>query len=210
MSQPPDPRNAGARRRRTCHEAITALPRTRLPLGLSALRERNRVGSLAVAWYAEFNVRATLHVSRVLVSVCATFGTGCGGGGAGPGLPDSAAEGAGAVAVDASVVLVQGPFVCPAIDAFSIDPAAVVPDQAAQLEVTTVGPSPSTIQWTVSPPSGGVFSDPTAPDPAFHCGAVGIMTVAVQVGIVDPNLGNVCIGVANTSYSGLIRCEAAR
>jgi hypothetical protein len=155
-------------------------------------------------------VRAALHVSRVLVSVCATFGTGCGGGGAGGGLPDGAAEGAGGIAVDASVVLVQGPFVCPAIDAFSIDPAAVVLHQAAQLEVTTVGPAPSMIQWTVTPPSGGDFSDPTVPNPVFLCGAVGAMTVAVQVGIVDPNLGNVCAGVANTSYSGVIRCEAAR
>ena len=158
----------------------------------------------------KFNVRATLHVSRVLVSVCATFGTGCGGGGAGPGLPDSAAEGAGAVAVDASVVLVQGPFVCPAIDAFSHRPrrSGPRPGRAARGDHRGAVAVDDPVDGQ---PTVGVSSPiPTVPDPAFHCGAVGVMTVAVQVGIVDPNLGNVCIGVANTSYSGLIRCEATR
>jgi hypothetical protein len=150
-----------------------------------------------------------MHGSRVLLlSVCATLGAACGGGGTDPGSADGAAGDTGSIAIEASVKLVDGPFVCPAIASFSITPAAAVLNQAAQLGIVTVGPSPSTIHWSVSPSSGGVFSDPSSPSPVFRCESLGVMTISVQVGVVDPNLGSVCVGVAGTSYSGTIRCEA--
>jgi hypothetical protein len=121
----------------------------------------------------------------------------------------------GSVHVDAGVVVVGQPArQCPGISSFSISPAEILATgQTAQLNVATVGPAPTSIQWTVSGGSGGNFSSPTAANPVFSCGGAGLVTVTVQVleNGTHPDgtdAGNVCNGVANTSFSGTINCEA--
>jgi hypothetical protein len=121
----------------------------------------------------------------------------------------------GSVAVDAGVVVVaQGAYQCPGISSFSISPAEILASgQTAQLNVATVGPAPTSIQWTVSGGAGGGFSNPNAANPTFSCGGAGVVTVTVQVleNGTHPDgtdAGNVCNGVANTSFSGTINCEA--
>jgi hypothetical protein len=121
----------------------------------------------------------------------------------------------GSVAVDAGVVLVaQGAYQCPGISSFSISPAEILATgQTAQLNVATVGPAPTSIQWTASGGAGGGFSNPNAANPTFSCGGPGAVTVTVQVleNGTHPDgtdAGNVCNGVANTSFSGTINCEA--
>lgn len=115
----------------------------------------------------------------------------------------------GAIAVEGSVTLIEGPFACPAISSFSINPAALASSEVARLEAVTVGPEPSTVRWSASSGSEAQFSDPTSLDTSFRCDGSGLVTVTVEVGVAIPNLGNVCSGLPNTTYSGTIDCEAA-
>jgi hypothetical protein len=121
----------------------------------------------------------------------------------------------GSVHVDAGVnVVAQGARTCPGISSFSISPAEILATgQTAQLNVATIGPAPTSIQWTVSGGAGGGFSNPNAANPTFSCGGAGLVTITVQVleNGTHPDgtdAGNVCNGVANTSFSGTINCEA--
>jgi hypothetical protein len=109
------------------------------------------------------------------------------------------------VSVDASIATVhQAPVACPGISSFSISPAEVQLGQPAYLSVATVGPIP-TINWSVDPASGGRFSNAHSVSPVFQCGGPGVVTVTVQVGVAGTAA---CKGVANTSLSGTINCEA--
>ncbi len=120
---------------------------------------------------------------------------------------------AGNVAVGAKVILVEeSPFRCPAIAGISINPAALAPGQAAQLGVTTTGATPpaSYIRWMVIPASGGRLTDAGSPSPGFFCNDAGVVTVGVQVGLTEPNVGNICAGVADSWQAETIVCEAPR
>jgi hypothetical protein len=149
--------------------------------------------------------------------------TGCGGDGSGPcpgdaspdvletSLPPEAGRDAattGGIFVDASVVLVtREGYVCPGISSFSIDPAELSAGQTAQLGVTTIGPMPSSVQWTASPVLGGTFSSATSVSPTFVCAGPGTVMITVQVELVVPDAGDVCEGVSYTTYSNAIQCE---
>jgi hypothetical protein len=117
----------------------------------------------------------------------------------------------GSVAVDASVILVnQPPIVCPAIASFSVDPAELAVGQGAQLGVAAN--APSTVEWSVTPPTGGSFVNPvdggpgaTSLAPEFLCATPGsTVTVTVTIGLLD---SGACTGVAFTSLSAAIVCE---
>lgn len=111
----------------------------------------------------------------------------------------------GTVSVDASIAFVRpGPISCPGISSFSINPAEVQLGQPAYLSVETVGPT-ATIEWSVTPGSGGRFSNPHSASPVFQCAGPGVVTVAAQVGVAGTTA---CRGVANTSLSGTINCES--
>ena len=146
-------------------------------------------------------------------SIAAILGAALGavGCGASEGIPAGdagAKDGAYRVFIDASVILVGGgQYACPGISAFSIDPAEVAIGQPAQLGIETIGPAPSTIEWTVSPASGGTLSDASAAQPTFQCRDAGRVTVAAGVTLVVPGAGNVCQGVRYTTYSGAVVCE---
>jgi hypothetical protein len=117
--------------------------------------------------------------------------------------------GKGFVAVEASVVLVEeAPFVCPAIAGISINPATLTLEQIAQLGVTVAGPAPSAIQWTATPSSGGVISDPSSAAPTFRCSGPGLVSVAVQVGLADKDAGDVCAGADNTWQAATVVCAS--
>jgi hypothetical protein len=146
-------------------------------------------------------LRPPLWFPATMVS-CAAQALGCGGSGTTHGNQD-----AGAIAVEASVTLLQGPFTCPAVTSFSIDRAELPVGTTAQLDVETAGPPPTAVQWTSTPPSAGDFSDPTSLHPTYRCAAGSRVTVTVELELDVPNLGDVCAGVANTTYSGSIRCE---
>jgi hypothetical protein len=110
--------------------------------------------------------------------------------------------------IDASVTLVRGgAYSCPGISSFSINPASVIEGQAAQLGIETIGPTPSTIEWTESPDAGGSFSSTTSLTPTFLCAHSGTVAVSVQVALFVSGLGNVCEGVKYTTYSGNVNCE---
>ncbi len=117
----------------------------------------------------------------------------------------------GSFAVDAGVILVnQPPILCPAIASFSINPAALAVGQGAQLGV--LASAPSTVEWSVTPPTGGSFVNPvdggpgaTSLAPEFLCSTPGTtVTVTVSIGLVD---SGACTGVAFTSLSATIACE---
>src|SRR5277367_658727 len=131
--------------------------------------------------------------------ISAAFGAaliaGCGGEPFTSDPPDAEADGTGAVAVEAGLLLIEGPYTCPGIASFSINPASLAPQQAAQLEAITVGPTPSLVQWTANPVTGGNFSDSGSLTPTFLCTGAGHVVVTVKVGVVVPNEGNVCDGV---------------
>jgi len=114
--------------------------------------------------------------------------------------------GTGAAGVDGGVtVVIQPPLVCPSIASFSISPSALAPNQAAQCSVTTNGPTPA-IMWSVTPASGGTFSDPTSASPTFQCAQGGTsVTVTAQVGLPD---SGACDGLPYTSLSALVDCLA--
>jgi hypothetical protein len=125
-------------------------------------------------------------------------------------LPDAGRDvvTTGAIFVDASIMLVSREgYVCPGISSFSIDPAELSAGQTSQFGVTTVGPTPSRVQWTVSPAAGGTFSSATSESPTFECTGAGTVTVTVQVELVVADAGNVCEGVSYTTYSNPIHCE---
>jgi hypothetical protein len=126
----------------------------------------------------------------------------------------AAAIDSGSIAVDAGVVLVdQPPFVCPALTGVGISPAEVRPPELASVNATTTsgaGGTP-TLLWTST---CGTFANPTQANTTFSCGATtGSCTVTVTVGLNGTGLdggsvGQVCSGVANTSTSEVIVCEA--
>jgi hypothetical protein len=151
-------------------------------------------------------VRTTLVLA---VAVGCVVDAGCGG--AEPVQPSDAGNKHDAsinVFIDASVSLVRGvAYACPGISSFSIDPASVIEGQGAQLGIETVGPTPSTIEWTESPDAGGSFSSTTSLTPMFFCAHSGNVTVNVQVTRFISGAGNVCEGVPYTSYSGNVNCE---
>jgi hypothetical protein len=144
-------------------------------------------------------MKASPRILSVATAVAVAITAGCG---SSPGPED-----AGAIAVEASVQLVEGPYVCPGIASFSIIPANVKVLESTQLAIQTVGPTPSIVAWSVSPDSAGVFSDPASMAPTFSCTGLGRVVVTVKVGIFVPNLGNVCEGVSSTMYSGAIDCQ---
>src|SRR5260370_5885785 len=122
----------------------------------------------------------------------------------------------GSVHVDAGVnVVAQGARSCPGISSFSISPAEILATgQTAQLNVATIGPVPTSIQWTVSGGAGGGFSDPNAANPTVSCGGAAPVTRICQAleNGTHPDgtdAGNVCKGGAHTSFSGTTHCEAA-
>jgi len=126
------------------------------------------------------------------------------------GVPEAAPDVVltGAIFVDASVRLVsRDGYVCPGISSFSVNPGELAAGQTSQLGVTTIGPMPSVVQWTVTPSSGGSFSDATSLTPTFQCSGPGEVTIQVKVELVVPDAGNVCDGVSYTSYGDVIRCE---
>jgi hypothetical protein len=146
----------------------------------------------------------------------ATLVAGCSGsrrspeehGALGAGLSSEAGDETGAVFVDGSVRLVdQAPYGCPAISGFSMSPTAVQVGQSAQLDISTVGPPPSEIQWMASPSGGGDFSDPTSDSTTFQCQVPGDVIVTVRVELIVPDAGDVCDGTLYTTYSGTIVCQ---
>lgn len=132
------------------------------------------------------------------------------------------------IAIDSPPSLVgQGPYTCPGIASFTVEPAEILGSQAAALNVTTVGNSAGTIVWTdvwsdgsVCPtdapagffgPDGGATSSGNSV--SFSCagctGAV-VLTAQAQLDIVPAGQDastNVCEGVQFTSYSANIVCE---
>ena len=119
----------------------------------------------------------------------------------------------GSVEVDASVTLVQQPPIqCPGITSLNASPAELAPGQSSQLGVAMTTPSP--VQWTVSPATGGSFVNPldggtgaTLQAPQFLCSTPNTqVTVTATIGLPD---SGACAGVAFTSLSALINCEPA-
>jgi hypothetical protein len=124
--------------------------------------------------------------------------------------------GTGSLAVDAGVVLVnQPPFLCPGITSFSISPSEVLPPQTATLTSlsTPGGGGSETVLWTTSC-AGAAITNPTTPSATFACGsATGNCTVTLTVNLTGigadgGNVGPVCTGVAFTSFSDTVNCEA--
>jgi len=118
--------------------------------------------------------------------------------------------GVGDLVVEAGVVLLsQPPYACPGISGFGISPAAVLVDQPSELTLTTVGPPPSAIVWSVSPATGGIltFADGGEANATFQCLQTGEVTVAVTLELIVPDAGDVCDGVDFTSITGTITCQ---
>jgi hypothetical protein len=120
----------------------------------------------------------------------------------------------GNIAIDAGVTLGnQAPFVCPAIAGFGVSPAELLPPETASLAATEVGGSggTTTLQWTST---CGTITNANAPNATFSCGSTtGPCVVTLTVGLNGTGLdggsvGQVCTGVANTSASETINCEA--
>ena len=159
----------------------------------------------------------------VAVSVGAVLLASCGGGsgscpmdaaadapesGGSPDAGPDAVATTGAIFVDASIALVsRGGHVCPGISSFSISPSDLASGMAAQLGVVTIGPMPSIVQWTSSPPSGGAFSSATSASPTFTCSEPGTVTITVTIDLIVPDAGNVCAGVGYTTFSDTVHCE---
>lgn len=127
---------------------------------------------------------------------------------AGQEIHDAAIEdggtGTGVVAVEAGLTLEEAtPIECPGISVFSVNPAGLVLGQQSQLTVATIGP-PASIRWSVSPPSGGKISSPSALAPTFECLVPEPATVTVTA---SPAEGGSCAGVRFTSYSAAIDCQ---
>jgi hypothetical protein len=134
----------------------------------------------------------------------------------------------GDLAVDAGVQLVmQPPFVCPAISGLSISPAEVTGCQKANLSATVTGSSGGlpTVAWTTSCPGaiiathgltllGGPGSQDVSETADFQCGAQsGRCDVTLTVGLIGaaPDggaVGQVCSGVASTVLTESIVCES--
>jgi hypothetical protein len=137
--------------------------------------------------------------------VAAVLMASCGGGHDDACTSDDYRCNSGTVSVDASIAVVHMPPVsCPGVSSFSINPAEVQLGQPASLAVATIGPT-ATIEWSVIPAAGGRFSDPHSASSVFQCAGPGLVTVTVQVGVPGTAA---CKGVANTSLSGTINCEA--
>jgi hypothetical protein len=120
----------------------------------------------------------------------------------------------GNIAVDAGVLLTnQAPFVCPAIAGVAVSPAELFPPETASLSATEIGGSvgTATVQWTST---CGTIGNPNSLNATFSCGtATGPCVVTLTVGLNGTGLdggsvGQVCTGIANTSASETINCEA--
>jgi hypothetical protein len=111
----------------------------------------------------------------------------------------------GSVDITADATLSQQAAVsCPGISAFSIVPAAVLVDQPAQINLSTVGPTPL-VTWTVI---GGTI-EPSTDDAGggnwvFQCNGPGTASVSVAVGLPDTDL---CEGQNFTTYSAAVVCQ---
>ena len=128
--------------------------------------------------------------------------------GSSPGGPaDPSAGDAGLVAVEAGLVVVLAPPACPGISSFAIDTTDLGRGQTANASIVTTGPAPSFVRWSVVPASGGVFSDAASFHTAFTCAGPGSVTVGVKVGLTAQGSGNLCEGVAFTSYEAPVRCD---
>jgi hypothetical protein len=124
----------------------------------------------------------------------------------------------GNIAVDAGVVLLnQAPFVCPGITGVSVSPAEVLPPETAGLTGTSTGSSggTQTLLWTTDC-AGASISNPTSPNATFACGSTPggtachvTLTVGLNgTGADGGSVGQVCGGVANTTTTETIFCEA--
>ncbi len=102
---------------------------------------------------------------------------------------------------------VLSPTECPGISSFAIDTTDLTGGEAANASVDTAGTAPSFVRWSVVPASGGVFSDAASTHTTFTCAGAGNVVVTANVGLVVEGLGNVCQGVAYTSYEASVRCE---
>jgi len=126
----------------------------------------------------------------------------------------------GSVAIDAGVALVnQSPYPCPAISSFAINPAEVLPPQAAALSgVSTAGSSAGTetFLWTTSC-AGALILYPASPNATFNCSSASgtcIVTLTVNLDGVSASGGDaglVCPGTAGAPYyeqmSANVVCE---
>jgi hypothetical protein len=107
----------------------------------------------------------------------------------------------GSLAVEAGVAeTLLPPIVCPGINSFTISPAEIAIGQQAALAISTIGPS-ATVAWSVSPPSGGTITNPTATNPVFTCSIPGQYAVTASIAP--------CTGAPFTTVTGLVNCEPA-
>jgi hypothetical protein len=125
----------------------------------------------------------------------------------------------GTVAVDASIALIdQPPFGCPAIAGVSISPAELLPPETATLGVVVTPGSGGvqTLLWSATCGNGTpAITNPTQPNATFSCGTAVATTCAVTLalgfngtGLDGGSVGPVCSGVANTTVTQTIACEA--
>jgi alpha-tubulin suppressor-like RCC1 family protein len=105
---------------------------------------------------------------------------------------------------------------CPSIASIAVSPSQAPVGQAIQLDVSTTtaaggAPGTPTIAWTVTPSTGGAFSDPTSASPVFDCASPGTVSVSVTAGLTasigGADAGDVCSGAEGTSASATINCE---
>ncbi|MGO9836176.1 MAG: hypothetical protein ACLP1X_18400 [Polyangiaceae bacterium] len=120
----------------------------------------------------------------------------------------------GAIAVNAPVVYaMQAPFQCPGITGVGVSPAELMPPETASLTAMETGGDggTTTLLWTST---CGTITNPTQASATFSCGATtGVCTVTLTVGLDGTGLdggsvGQVCTGIANTTASETINCEA--
>jgi alpha-tubulin suppressor-like RCC1 family protein len=105
---------------------------------------------------------------------------------------------------------------CPTITSLAVSPSQAPVGQAVQLDVTTTtaaggAAGTPTLEWTATPSTGGVFSDPTSASPVFDCASPGTVSISVTAGLTasvgGADAGDVCSGAEGTSASTTINCE---
>jgi len=120
----------------------------------------------------------------------------------------------GAIAVNVPVEYeTQAPFQCPGITGVGISPAELMPPETATLTAMETGADGGTptLLWTST---CGTITNPTQANATFSCGpTTGTCTVTLTVGLDGTGLdggsvGQVCTGIANTTASETITCEA--
>jgi len=121
----------------------------------------------------------------------------------------------GVLAVNATATLQsQPPYQCPGIAGIGVNPAELMPPETSALAaqvVATADAGTLTLQWTST---CGTITNPTSPSATFSCGSTtGVCTVTLTVGLIGTgvdggSVGQVCTGIANTTASENITCEA--